>query len=102
MSRSVTITCAYLMSVTSLGWPEVLDAVRSARPTASPNFGFCQQLLCYHRDKIEGERERISQHFPSSALKLKDEEHLKALLASAAQSKGTNSPMTESGTDKTE
>lgn len=102
MSRSVTITCAYLMSVTSLGWPEVLDAVRCARPNASPNFGFCQQLMLFHRDSLEGERERVSQRFPSSTLKPKDDEHLKALLASTAQNQGTDGSDPKTENDKEE
>lgn len=87
VSRSVTITCAYLMTVTSLGWPEVLDAVRSARPHASPNFGFQQQLMRYHKGKLKEERERISRVFPSSTLKLQDEENSQALLATTTQTK---------------
>lgn len=101
MSRSVTITCAYLMSVTSLDWPEVLDAVRFARPHASPNFGFCQQLMHYHKDKIKEERERVLQLFPSSSLKLKDEEHLRALLASGAQGTATKGSTTDKDTETT-
>ncbi|XP_036274787.1 dual specificity protein phosphatase 15 isoform X1 [Pipistrellus kuhlii] len=44
ISRSTTVVTAYVMTVTGLGWREVLDAIKSTRPIANPNPGFRQQL----------------------------------------------------------
>lgn len=44
ISRSTTIVTAYVMTVTGLGWREVLEAIKSTRPIANPNPGFRQQL----------------------------------------------------------
>lgn len=52
MSRSVTLTVAYVMAVTDLSWKEALNAVRGARHSASPNFGFQRQLLAYQEQHV--------------------------------------------------
>lgn len=44
ISRSTTIVIAYVMTVTGLGWQEVLEAIKGSRPIANPNPGFRQQL----------------------------------------------------------
>lgn len=44
ISRSTTIVIAYVMTVTGLGWREILEAIKSTRPIANPNPGFRQQL----------------------------------------------------------
>ena len=53
MSRSVTVTTAYIMTVTDLGWREALNAVRGARRSANPNFGFQRQLLGFFHDHLQ-------------------------------------------------
>ena len=47
ISRSVTIVAAYIISVTGLSVAEALQAVRSTRTIANPNFGFQKQLYDY-------------------------------------------------------
>ena len=47
ISRSVTIAAAYIISVTGLSVAEALQAVRSSRTIANPNFGFQKQLYDY-------------------------------------------------------
>ncbi|XP_005796095.1 dual specificity protein phosphatase 22-B-like [Xiphophorus maculatus] len=44
VSRSVTLVIAYIMTMTGLGWQDVLNAVRVVRPCANPNLGFQKQL----------------------------------------------------------
>lgn len=44
ISRSTTIVIAYVMTVTGLGWREILEAIKATRPIANPNPGFRQQL----------------------------------------------------------
>lgn len=44
VSRSVTVTVAYLMSITDLDSKDALKSVRGAREIASPNHGFVKQL----------------------------------------------------------
>ena len=53
MSRSVTVTVAYVMTVTGLGWRDALNAVRGARRCANPNFGFQRQLLTFEHEGLE-------------------------------------------------
>lgn len=79
VSRAVTITCAYLMSVTQFGWPEILEAVRCARPQAGPNFGFQNQLMKFYQNGVaRSERERLKTLYPDS--KFDDDAHLQKLL----------------------
>ena len=52
MSRSVTVTTAYIMTVTKLGWREALNAVRGGRRCANPNYGFQRQLLAFYHDRL--------------------------------------------------
>lgn len=53
VSRSVTLVVAYIMTVTGLGWQEVLAAVKVARPCAGPNLGFQRQLQEFETHQAE-------------------------------------------------
>ncbi|XP_041376320.1 dual specificity protein phosphatase 22-like [Gigantopelta aegis] len=64
VSRSVTITAAYLMTVTNFRWRDTLHAIRGARNCANPNFGFQRQLMSYQCEKLEEERKRLKEQFP--------------------------------------
>ena len=52
ISRSVTITVAYLMTVSRLGFDESLTVVQHCREMANPNAGFRAQLVQYQQDKL--------------------------------------------------
>lgn len=52
MSRSVTVTVAYIMSVTHLTWKESLKVVRTGRSVANPNWGFQMQLRDFELYKL--------------------------------------------------
>lgn len=52
MSRSVTVSVAYIMSVTQLSWKEALKVVRTGRSVANPNFGFQVQLQDFELNKL--------------------------------------------------
>jgi protein-tyrosine phosphatase len=52
VSRSVTVTAAYMMTVTNYGWKDCLNAVRGARSYANPNFGFQRQLQTFDVEKV--------------------------------------------------
>jgi len=88
VSRSVTVTVAYVMSVTSLGWVEALNAVRGARDCASPNYGFQRQLLNFeHEGGLEKMRAHLRADFPAlPAPYHEDEAHCRRMLAAYAQS----------------
>lgn len=58
ISRSVTIAAAYIISVTGLSVAEALQAVRSSRTIANPNFGFQKQL---HDFEVNGGAQKVSQ-----------------------------------------
>lgn len=49
ISRSVTITVAYLMYSLSLSLNDAYDHVKRCKPNISPNFNFMGQLLDYER-----------------------------------------------------
>jgi len=68
ISRSVTIVAAYIISVTGLSVAEALQAVRSTRTIANPNFGFQKQLYDYFEVNAgaQKEQQRLSQLFNKS------------------------------------
>lgn len=43
VSRSCTLTIAYLMKAKKIGWRETLAFVKQKRPVVSPNWGFKEQ-----------------------------------------------------------
>ena len=47
VSRSATMTIAYLMHTTGVSYPEAVGAVRRQRPVINPNLGFVRQLQDY-------------------------------------------------------
>ncbi|KAK3603777.1 hypothetical protein CHS0354_042777 [Potamilus streckersoni] len=63
VSRSVTITAAYIMTISTLGWRDALNAIRGARNVANPNFGFQKQLQRFQVEKLEEERKAIRQKY---------------------------------------
>lgn len=53
VSRSVTVTLAYLMHARSLCLEEAFSLVRLRKPDISPNFHFLRQLLSFERQLLE-------------------------------------------------
>jgi len=49
ISRSVTVTVAYLMSQQGMTLDEAYDFVKKAKPNISPNFNFMGQLLDFEQ-----------------------------------------------------
>lgn len=56
------------MSVTNLNWQEALKVVRSGRQIANPNKGFQSQLQDFEMFKLDEERRRLKERYPSLAL----------------------------------
>ncbi|XP_071957811.1 dual specificity protein phosphatase 22-B-like [Antedon mediterranea] len=79
VSRSVTVTVAYMMTVTNCTWQECLRAARVAREVANPNFGFQKQLQDYQHSTLASQREKISKQFKASPFK--DDETIKEHLS---------------------
>ena len=52
ISRSVTITVVYMMTVSEFNFEECLTAVRACREVANPNYGFRLQLKQYEEGKM--------------------------------------------------
>lgn len=52
ISRSVTITVMYLMTISKLSFDECLTVVQHCREMANPNAGFRAQLVQYQQDKL--------------------------------------------------
>ncbi|XP_015176092.1 PREDICTED: dual specificity protein phosphatase 22-like isoform X3 [Polistes dominula] len=80
MSRSVTVAVAYIMSTTNLSWKEALKVVRVGRSIANPNAGFQQQLEDFESSRLQEERRRLKERFPSLALAETDAEACRATL----------------------
>lgn len=80
MSRSVTVAVAYIMSTTNLSWKEALKVVRVGRSIANPNSGFQQQLEDFESSRLQEERRRLKERFPSLALAESDMEACRATL----------------------
>ncbi|XP_012233356.1 dual specificity protein phosphatase 15 [Linepithema humile] len=74
MSRSVTVAVAYIMSTTNLSWKEALKVVKVGRSIANPNVGFQQQLKDFEASRLQEERRRLKERFPSLALSESDAE----------------------------
>ncbi|XP_005092754.1 dual specificity protein phosphatase 22-A isoform X1 [Aplysia californica] len=73
VSRSVTVTAAYIMTVTELGWRDSLNAIRGARSVANPNFGFQKQLQAYDHEHVVEERKKLRSQFPHNSFKDEEE-----------------------------
>ncbi|XP_012610513.1 dual specificity protein phosphatase 15 [Microcebus murinus] len=78
ISRSTTIVTAYVMTVTGLGWRDVLEAIKATRPIANPNPGFRQQLEEFGWGNSLKLRQQLEERFGKSPFR--DEEELRALL----------------------
>ncbi|XP_052815537.1 dual specificity protein phosphatase 22-like [Mya arenaria] len=66
VSRSVTVTGAYLMTATKLGWRDALNCIRGARNCAQPNYGFQKQLQEYENENLEKARAEFKAKYPDS------------------------------------
>ncbi|KAL1232629.1 Dual specificity protein phosphatase [Trichinella spiralis] len=66
VSRSVTLSMAYIMSVTDLGWRDALNVIRSARRQANPNFHFRRQLHFFENTDLAAERQRMASLFTNA------------------------------------
>ncbi|KAL4235099.1 Dual specificity protein phosphatase 22 [Mactra antiquata] len=66
VSRSVTVTAAYIMTVTKLGWRDSINAIRGARSVANPNFGFQKQLQVYENEGLDKARLDLKARYPQS------------------------------------
>ncbi|BFZ12983.1 hypothetical protein BsWGS_16021 [Bradybaena similaris] len=73
VSRSVTVTAAYIMTVTNLGWRDSLNCIRGARSVANPNFGFQKQLQNYENEHLEEERRKLKAMFPTNSFRDEEE-----------------------------
>ncbi|XP_039256837.2 dual specificity protein phosphatase 22-like [Styela clava] len=62
VSRSVTVSVAYIATVTEHSWRTSLDAVRQSRTVANPNYGFQKQLQQFEERQLEKERKWIRQN----------------------------------------
>ncbi|NXA55132.1 DUS15 phosphatase, partial [Nothocercus julius] len=78
ISRSTTVVVAYVMAVTELSCPEVLEAIRTVHPIANPNPGFRRQLDEFGRGAARKVRRHLRQRY--GAVPFNDEEEIKALL----------------------
>nr|XP_036860514.1 dual specificity protein phosphatase 15 isoform X5 [Manis javanica] len=78
ISRSTTIVTAYVMTVTGLGWRDVLEAIKATRPIANPNPGFRQQLEEFGWGSSRKLRRQLVERF--GEIPFRDEDEVRALL----------------------
>ncbi len=83
ISRSVTITVMYIMTISSLDFEESLTVVQYCREIANPNFGFRTQLKKYEETKVDEERKRLREKYHSGEVNLQDEKDLRRILTEA-------------------
>ncbi|XP_060239048.1 dual specificity protein phosphatase 15 isoform X3 [Meriones unguiculatus] len=95
------------MTVTGLGWREVLEAIKATRPIANPNPGFRQQLEEFGWGNSQKLRRQLEERFGESPFR--DEEDLRTLLplckrcrqgsaTSAASATSATAPSASEGT----
>lgn len=90
ISRSVTITVMYLMTVSSFSFEESLTVVQYCREMANPNYGFRLQLKRFEEDCLAEERQRVRETFPESS-RLSDDLQLGDVLQKAREKFGQKS-----------
>lgn len=64
------------MSISNLNWREALRVVRVGRKIANPNTGFQLQLQDFENNKVDEERRRMKERFPSLAIHESDQEYM--------------------------
>nr|XP_055029389.1 dual specificity protein phosphatase 22-A [Misgurnus anguillicaudatus] len=79
VSRSTTMVVAYLMTVTSYGWEECLNAVKAVRSFVGPNNGFQQQLQEFQMKHVSEYRAWLQASYRPSPFN--DQEQVQALLS---------------------
>jgi protein-tyrosine phosphatase len=50
-SRSPSIACIYLMTITGMSWSDTINSLRGVRTLVDPNFAFQRQLKHFY-DKL--------------------------------------------------
>lgn len=86
VSRSVTLVVAYIMTVTGLGWQEVLAAVKLVRSCAGPNLGFQRQLQDFENNQAGEFREWLREEYKDNPFN--DEADIREILAGASKVSG--------------
>lgn len=64
---SIFLSVAYIMSVSHLNWRDALRVVRVGRKIANPNAGFQLQLQDFENNRVDEERRRMKERYPSLA-----------------------------------
>jgi len=47
-SRSPTIACIYLMTITGMSWSDIINSLRGVRTLVDPNYAFQKQLKHFY------------------------------------------------------
>ncbi|KAJ8042307.1 Dual specificity protein phosphatase 22 [Holothuria leucospilota] len=69
ISRSTTVTVAYLMTISDFNWYDCLRVVRHIRSVALPNFGFQKQLQEFEHTKLTEMKQKIKEQYPEYSSK---------------------------------
>jgi len=62
-SRSPSIACFYMMTITGMSWAETMNSLRGVRTLVDPNFAFQKQLKHFYDKLMLQERERLFTKF---------------------------------------
>ncbi|XP_071813570.1 dual specificity protein phosphatase 22-like isoform X1 [Apostichopus japonicus] len=79
ISRSTTVTVAYMMTISDLNWYDCLRVVRHIRSVAMPNYGFQKQLQEYEHTTLNEMKQKIKECYPQYSPKT-DVEKMNAVL----------------------
>ncbi|CAF1238544.1 unnamed protein product [Rotaria sordida] len=62
-SRSPSIACIYVMTITGISWSDTINSLRGVRTLVDPNFAFQRQLKYFYDQHMVQERERLCMKF---------------------------------------
>ncbi|CAF3340112.1 unnamed protein product [Rotaria sp. Silwood1] len=62
-SRSPSIACIYVMTITGISWSDTINSLRGVRTLVDPNFAFQRQLKYFNDQHMVQERERLFTKF---------------------------------------
>eukprot|EP00003_Mantamonas_plastica_P018995 TRINITY_DN3103_c0_g1_i3.p1 TRINITY_DN3103_c0_g1~~TRINITY_DN3103_c0_g1_i3.p1 ORF type:complete len:158 (-),score=35.95 TRINITY_DN3103_c0_g1_i3:126-599(-) len=66
VSRSSTITLAYMMTTLNITYDQAITILRAFRPIASPNHGFVQQLEEFYKNDMPAMQSLLLSKYPQS------------------------------------
>ncbi|XP_028409928.1 dual specificity protein phosphatase 22-B-like [Dendronephthya gigantea] len=84
ISRSTTLTVAYIMAVTDMEWTEILKSVKCSRSVVDPNPGFKRQLNEFGKsEELKALKRELKHDFNNTVFE--DENYLRQVIKNMAE-----------------